>query len=110
MAKKIGVMVDLDFCVGCYTCQSCCQDYYKLSVEDTYLRVFNHKPDIIDGEARMFLAPYPYDLEKCAYCLEQENGVAPCVATCIGKAIHVDEVDKLRELADKSDWRIMIYQ
>lgn len=109
MAKKIGVLIDLEFCVGCYTCQSACQDYFDLPVEETYLRVFNHKPDIVDGVAKMFLAPYPYDLEKCAYCLDKE-GTAPCVKTCIAKAIHIDDVDELRKLADSTDKRTMMYQ
>jgi Fe-S-cluster-containing dehydrogenase component len=107
------MLIDLEFCVGCYACQTACQDYYELSVEETYLRCFGmkeHKCDIVDGNEMMFLAPYPYDLEKCAYCFEQEGGIAPCTPQCMAKAIHVDEIDKLRELADKSKWRTLIYQ
>jgi len=109
MAKKVGVLVDLDYCVGCYACQSACQDYYQLPVTETYMRVINNKPDIVDGEAQMFMAPFPYRLDKCAYCLEQE-GEAPCGKICIGKALHVDEIEKLEKLANESDFRTLLYQ
>ena len=49
MAKKIGVLVELDYCVGCSACQLACQDYYDLPVTETYMRVFLGKPDVVDG-------------------------------------------------------------
>ena len=56
MAKKIGVLVELDYCVGCSACQLACQDYYDLPVTETYMRVFLGKPDVVDGRHEMFIA------------------------------------------------------
>lgn len=109
MAKKVGMLVDLDFCVGCYACQSACEDYNKLPLGITYLRVFNHKPDEVDGDLKMFMAPVPYKLEQCAECLSKEEK-APCTAICIAKALHVDEVDALNELADKMGRRTCLFR
>lgn len=109
MAKKVGVLVDLDYCVGCYACQSACQDYYELPVTETYMRCFIEKPDIVDGVTMMHMGPYPYDLEHCAYCLEQE-GEAPCTKICIAKALHIGEPAEMEKLARESEGRTMLYQ
>ena len=62
MAKKIGVLVELDYCVGCSACQLACQDYYQLPVTETYMRCFLGKPDVVDGRHEMFMSPYAYRL------------------------------------------------
>ena len=107
MAKKIGVLVELDYCVGCSACQLACQD---LPVTETYMRCFLGKPDVVDGRHEMFMSPYPYRLDKCAYCLEKEEGNAPCAAICISKALHVDELDKINELADQTEGHLAVYR
>ena len=48
MAKKIGVLVELDYCVGCSACQLACQDYYQLPVTETYMRCFLGKTDVVE--------------------------------------------------------------
>ena len=73
MAKKIGVLVELDYCVGCSACQLACQDYYDLPVTETYMRVFLGKPDVVDGRHEMFMSPYAYRLDKCANCLGERR-------------------------------------
>lgn len=110
MAKKIGVLVELDYCVGCSACQLACQDYYNMPVTETYMRCFLGKPDVVDGRHEMFMSPFPYRLEKCAYCLEKEEGNAPCAQICIAHALHVDELDKINELADKTEGHLAIYR
>ena len=109
MAKKIGVLVELDYCVGFSACQLACQDYYDLPVTETYMRVFLGKPDVVDGRHEMFMSPYAYRLDKCANCLEKE-GEAPCAAICISRALHVDELDKINELAEKTDGHLAVYR
>lgn len=110
MAKKIGVLVELDYCVGCSACQLACQDYYQLPVTETYMRVFLGKPDEVDGKPEMFMSPFPYRLDKCAYCLEKEEGKAPCATICISRALHVGELDEMCELADKTNGHLALYR
>ena len=110
MAKKIGVLVELDYCVGCSACQLACQDYYQLPVTETYMRCFLGKPDVVDGRHEMFMSPYAYRLDKCANCLEKEEGNAPCAAICISKALHVGELEEMKQLADQTDGHLARYR
>lgn len=111
MAKEIGVLVELDYCVGCSACQMACQNYYELPVTQTYMRMFLGKPDVVDGRHEMFMSPYPYSLEHCANCMEKENGEAPCAAICISKALHVDTVENIEKYrAETADGRVAIYR
>ncbi len=111
MAKKVAVLVETDYCVGCSACQMACQDYYDLPVTDTYLRVFLGKPDVVDGRHEMFMCPFPYDLDHCANCLEKENGQAPCAQICIAKCLHVDEVENIEKYeAEEASGRVAIFR
>lgn len=96
--SNIGVLVDLDYCVGCYACQSACIDYNKLDLGLTYLRQCNMKPEDVDGKLVMFMSPIPLKLEACAECVSKEP-VAPCQAICISRSLFVGEVDELLEKA-----------
>ena len=109
MAKKIGVLVELDYCVGCSACQMACQNYYDLPVTDTYMRVFLGKPDVIDGKHEMFMSPYAYRLDKCANCLEKEGGQRSLrsglhLPRCVG------ELDEINKLADTTEGHLAIYR
>lgn len=107
--SKIGILIDLEYCVGCYGCQSACNDYNKLPLGETYLKQYNAKPHMVDGELSMFMCPIPYNLDKCAECVEQED-VAACQAICISKSIYVDELDKLQEKAKELGSRTVLFQ
>ena len=98
MSENIGVLVETGYCVGCYACQSACQDYNNLSVHETYLRCVLVKPEYVDGDPVSFMSPVPYKTSKCAECLDKE-GVAPCSKICIGRCLHIDAVDKLLAMA-----------
>lgn len=110
MAKNAAVLIEFDYCVGCSQCQMACQNYYDLPVRETYMRMILQKPDIVDGKEEMFMCPYPYRLEKCAYCLEQENGAAPCAGGCISKCLHVGEVEEIEALAKKLEGNTAMFR
>jgi len=105
---KTGMLIDLDYCVGCYACQSACQDYFNLPLEETYLKTINTKPHEVDGEMKMFMAAIPYKLERCDECLEKE-GVAPCQSICLSDSIFVGKVDELLDKAKELGTRTMLY-
>ena len=109
MAKKTAILVDMDYCVGCRACEMACQNYYNLPVKESYMRAFVQKPDLVDGKEYMFMSPYPYDLEHCAYCLEKEEGNAPCAAICISRSLHVGEYEEIKKLAEESTGRCALY-
>lgn len=109
MKTDVAVLVELDYCVGCYACQSCCQDYHGLPVDETYLRVNLVKPEYVDGKPVYHMAPVPYNYEKCKQCLDEE-GEAPCAKICIGRALHIDTTEKIMQMANELDSRIVIYR
>lgn len=107
--ENIGVLVELDFCVGCYACQSACQSANELPVKETYLRCILNKPERTRGDMHCFMSPVPYDFAVCAKCMEREGGEAPCAKICIGKALHFGTPDEVHEIAKKSPSRTAIY-
>lgn len=107
-SNSIGMLVELDFCVGCYACQSACQDANKLPVKETYLRCILAKPEVVDGDMQCYMSPIPYDLGKCGTCIERE-GEAPCSKICIGKALHFGTPEEIHTIAEESPSRISVF-
>lgn len=105
---KTAVLVELDFCVGCYACQSACQNYKNLPVKETYLRTLLMKPERVDGDLEYFMSPIPLALRHCTECLG-EHGEAPCAKICIGKALHIGKLQDVMEYADTTDSRIALF-
>lgn len=94
--KKIGLLVDLDFCLGCWACQSACNEHNKLPLGQTYLRMLNNKVEEVDGELMVRKFPLPLALEKCADCVTDGNQPV-CSRICIGKALTFGDPDVLFE-------------
>lgn len=107
--SSIGVMVELDYCVGCYACQSACQNYNDLPVKETYLRCILAKPEKTRGEMHCFMSPVPYDFTACERCIERNGGEAPCAKICIGKALHIGPVEDVIEQARQTESRVALY-
>ncbi len=107
--SNIGILVDLDYCVGCFACQSACNDYHKLPLGETYLKLCKEKPLKVDGDLAMFISPIPYKLEACAECVAQ-GGIAPCQAICISKSLYIGDVEELLETSRKLGSRTALYQ
>lgn len=107
--SNVGMLVELDYCVGCYACQSACQDKNKLPVKETYLRCILQKPEMLQGEMQCFMSPVPYDLDHCAQCIESECGVAPCAEICIGRALHFDDIEEICKKAASASGRVAVF-
>jgi len=109
MEKQIGVLVELDYCVGCYTCQSACQNYNNLPLKETYLRCLIMKPEFVNGDYVSFMCPIPYNLEGCVICMEREGGAAPCTKTCIGRALHISDMEAIIEKSRNSRSKVAVF-
>lgn len=105
---KVAVLVELDYCVGCYACQSACQDCYDLPVTQTYLRNLIMKPERVDGNLESFMSPIPLALNHCAECLEK-LGEAPCAQICIGKALHIASMEDIFEMAKGVSGKVALF-
>lgn len=109
MSNGIGVLVDLDLCVGCYACQSACNSHHHLPLGESYLKCIVDKPERVDGRLKMFLCPIPLALEHCAKCVG-ELDEPPCAPICIGGALSVGPVDELFLKASSTDRRSCLFQ
>lgn len=108
LQNDVAVLVELDYCVGCSACQAACQDYNRLSIEETYLRNVLLKPDEVDGELVDFMSPVPYALHHCKDCLDAE-GVAPCTKICVSRALHIDTPDAILAYAKECPSRVAVF-
>lgn len=109
MMNNVGALVELDYCVGCYACQSACQNYNKLPLKETFLKCLLAKPEQVQGEMHCFMSPVPYDLKRCAECIEREGGEAPCAKICIGKALHIGPVEEVIEQGRQAEGRVAVF-
>ena len=109
MNGKIGILVDLELCVGCYACQSACNSHNHLPLGESYLKCIVDKPELVDGKLKMFLCPVPLSLEHCTECVK-ELEVAPCAPICIGGAMDVGPVDRLMFKASENDRHSCLFQ
>lgn len=102
MSDNVAIMVELDYCVGCYACQTACQEYNHLPIKETYMRCVLTKPERVDGDVKSFMTPVPLAPEHCSECLERE-GTAPCSKICIGSALHIgSKAEMLQKVAETS--------
>lgn len=109
-ASKIGFLVELDYCVGCYACQSACNLHWGLPVGSSYMKVVKREPEDIDGKLVLFSAPIPYKLEKCAECIENaDDATAPCTQICMGKALKIGDVEAIRKVAESVDGPYVLF-
>jgi dimethyl sulfoxide reductase iron-sulfur subunit len=79
MAKKrLGLVIDLDRCIGCWTCATACKAENNVALGNWWNRVLNVEgphigsPGIVAGEPQMTNLPV-----QCMHC---EN--PPCVKSC----------------------------
>lgn len=106
--EKMAVMVELDYCVGCFACQTACQEYNGLPVKETYLRCVLTKPERVDGDIVSHMSAVPLSLMRCAECTER-NGGAPCARICIGDALHIGPKGDIMEKASETTGKIALY-
>lgn len=81
MAKRYGMVLDVDRCIGCHTCNVACKMYYGSRPEVNYNQVerveWGEYPD----------AKQRFKLTMCMHCED-----APCVAACpVGATYTSDE-------------------
>ncbi len=82
MAELYGILVDLDFCVGCYACEVACKQENNVPIGKQWIRVVSIGPEELNGKACMDFIPML--LEGCTLCEHKlkENQLPRCVENC----------------------------
>ena len=120
---KIAMAIDLDYCVGCFACESACKMANRLPDGTSWLKV--HPRHIVSeeymGRLVMDRFPIPVNVEMCYDCHERtgcfdyecsgrEKGVCHscdkvtvegrdpvCATSCLGQALFVGSPEKAQE-------------
>lgn len=92
-ASTIGMLLDLDMCTGCYTCQTACRETNHYGYDEQWMQVVRRDPYFIDGKLRMYHLVAP-SLDKCGLCYQNDPDPL-CVKTCSSAALFVGPLDEL---------------
>ena len=104
-----GILVDYQYCTGCYSCEVACQAEHELPLEQWGVKVMQNGPWPIKDENGEPTDRYVYDFipaftKICDLCVDRlEKGKKPsCVFHCQAKCMKFGPVDELvGDLADK---------
>lgn len=94
--KKVGMLLNQDRCIGCFSCQAACRDVNRYSYDEQWMRVVRLDPYYVDGKLRQYHLVAP-SLDKCALCYEKDNSPL-CTRVCAGKALFVGPVESLLDI------------
>ncbi len=79
--KKTAIIVDLDRCIGCYSCEVACKNENHIDLGVQYNKVFTIGPTGKFPDLEMYYMP--------AMCQSCEN--PPCVSVCPTGASYIDK-------------------
>ena len=110
MAKRpeYGLLIDYEFCTGCYTCQvACCQEYgWEAGMSG--MQVIEMVQKLPNEKACLTFLPFPTEL--CVLCAPRtRKGLEPaCVKHCMANVIKWGRLgDLAKELGKKP--RMVLY-
>jgi Fe-S-cluster-containing dehydrogenase component len=103
MGKKTlqGLLIDYEFCTGCFTCQIACAQEYHRPVEQIGMNVFEVVTMKPDGTPYLNFLPFP--TENCNLCIGRTSkGEAPsCVKHCMANVIQHGTINELTKKINK---------
>ena len=101
MGRK-GILVDYQFCTGCYSCEVACQSELDLPLEQWGVKVMTNGPWPIKDADGNDTDKYVYDnipvfTKICDLCAERQGkGKLPsCVFHCQAKCMKFGDVEEL---------------
>ena len=98
MSKKkpqFGLLIDYEFCTGCYSCVLACSQEYRHQPGVCGIRVFEAEQKLPDG--KLYLTYFPFPTESCILCphLTREGLEPPCVKHCLAACMKYGPLEEL---------------
>ena len=95
MAKQMGLVANLELCMGCFACEIACKQERGLPEGEKGIRVVTLGPYEIKGELAMDFIPVA--TEKCDLCSSRTvNGERPfCAQICPTQALGLYDDEKM---------------
>ncbi len=97
-----GLLIDYEYCTGCYACQVACAQEYKWPAGMSGMKVIEVVQNL--PKDRAYLAYLPFPTELCTLCQSRtKKGLEPaCVKHCMAACIKFGQVEELaREMGQK---------
>jgi Fe-S-cluster-containing dehydrogenase component len=90
-----GLLIDYDFCTGCYSCEVACQQEHGFPPDKLGIKVTEYILDAADDQPTIFYLPFPTHL--CNLCAERTgNGEPPsCVKHCQANCMSYGPIEEL---------------
>lgn len=99
--EPVGMLVELDRCTGCSSCQIACQQANHYSYDEKWMECVRRNPVLVDGKLRMYHLVAP-SLDKCAECVAKEP-TPLCMKVCMGNCLYIAPVEKLLPVLAKKE-------
>lgn len=104
MAEKeaYGLLIDYEYCTGCYTCQVACAQEHGWPAGMSGIRVIEYVQNLPNDKAYLTYIPFPTEL--CVLCAARtKKGLQPaCVQHCMAACMKYGKIEELaREMGKK---------
>jgi Fe-S-cluster-containing dehydrogenase component len=99
---EYGLLIDYEYCTGCYSCQVACAQEYQWSAGMGGIRVIEIEQKLPNNRAYLTYLPFPTEL--CILCAPRtREGLEPaCVKHCMAACMKYGKIEELaREMATK---------
>ena len=96
---KYGLLIDYEYCTGCYACQVACAQEYGWPAGMKVIEVVQSLP-----KDKAYLAYLPFPTELCTLCVGRtKKGLEPaCVKHCMAACMKYGRVEELaKEMSQK---------
>jgi Fe-S-cluster-containing dehydrogenase component len=102
-----GLLIDYEYCTGCYACQVACAQEYKWPKGMGGIRVMECEENLPNSKHYLKFIPVPTEL--CILCLPRtRQGLKPaCVQTCMAACIKYGTLDELLEEMKKKSRQVL---
>jgi Fe-S-cluster-containing dehydrogenase component len=100
---RYGLLIDYEYCTGCYACQVACAQEYKWPAGMSGIRVIEVVQSLPHDKA--YLAYIPFPTELCTLCpARTKKGLEPaCVKHCMAACMKYGKIEELaKEMSQKS--------
>jgi len=100
---RYGLLIDYEYCTGCYTCQVACAQEYQWPAGMGGMQVIETVQQLPSGKAYLAFIPVPTKL--CTLCTHRtRKGLEPaCVKHCMARCMKYGPIEELaKEMAKKA--------
>jgi Fe-S-cluster-containing dehydrogenase component len=96
--SQCGILINLNRCLGCYSCEVGCKEWHNIPGDKKWIRVKILGPKKINGKLKMDF--YIEISDDCNFCDSRiKEGLDPfCVTICPSQALSFCDTSKMLQL------------